>query len=153
MKLFLNTNLTPTKKVFTTAIFVLMLTNMNGQSDNPIYDKHLADSLGADDYGMKMYVLVILKPGRNKINEKKRADSLLSGHLQNINHLAETGKLVAAGPIKRNEKEYEGIWLGVWEKNFRAQKFYAKYGFEKFGSHTFQMGDDPQVDWLLKKKL
>ena len=111
MKLFLNTNLTPTKKVFTTAIFVLMLTNMNGQSDNPRYDKHLADSLGADDYGMKMYVLVILKPGRNKINEKKRADSLLSGHLQNINHLAETGKLVAAGPIKRNEKEYEGIFI------------------------------------------
>lgn len=51
------------------------------------------------------------------------------------------------------EKEYEWIWLGVWEKNFRAQKFYAKFGFEKFGSHTFQMGDDPQVDWLLKKKL
>jgi len=51
------------------------------------------------------------------------------------------------------EKKHEWIWLGVWEKNFRAQKFYTKYGFEKFGSHTFQMGDDPQVDWLLKKKL
>ncbi len=51
------------------------------------------------------------------------------------------------------EKKFEWIWLGVWEKNFRAQKFYAKWGFEKFGEHVFQMGDDPQIDWMLKKKL
>ncbi len=51
------------------------------------------------------------------------------------------------------EKNFEWIWLGVWEKNFRAQKFYTKWGFEKFGEHIFQMGDDPQTDWLLKKKL
>lgn len=51
------------------------------------------------------------------------------------------------------EKKHEWIWLGVWEKNFRAQKFYGKWGFEKFSEHIFQMGDDPQIDWLLKKKL
>lgn len=51
------------------------------------------------------------------------------------------------------EKKHEWIWLGVWEKNFRAQKFYTKWGFEKFSEHIFQMGDDPQTDWLLKKKL
>ncbi len=51
------------------------------------------------------------------------------------------------------EKKFEWMWLGVWEKNFRAQKFYAKWGFERFGEHVFQMGDDPQTDWLLKKKL
>jgi ribosomal protein S18 acetylase RimI-like enzyme len=49
--------------------------------------------------------------------------------------------------------KFEWIWLGVWEKNFRAQKFYSKWGFERFGEHIFQMGDDPQTDWLLKKKL
>ena len=49
--------------------------------------------------------------------------------------------------------KHEWIWLGVWEKNFRAQKFYTKWGFEQFGEHVFQMGDDPQIDWLLKKKL
>jgi ribosomal protein S18 acetylase RimI-like enzyme len=47
----------------------------------------------------------------------------------------------------------EWLWLGVWEKNLRAQKFYSKYGFERFGEHVFQMGDDPQIDWLLKKKM
>ncbi len=48
---------------------------------------------------------------------------------------------------------FEWIWLGVWEKNFNAQKFYEKFGFTKFGEHVFQMGDDPQIDWLLKLKL
>lgn len=47
----------------------------------------------------------------------------------------------------------EWIWLGVWEKNYRAQQFYSRWGFERFSEHTFWMGDDPQVDWLLKKKL
>jgi len=51
------------------------------------------------------------------------------------------------------KKKYEWIWLGVWEKNFRAQKFYSKWGFERFSEHIFQMGDDPQTDWLMKKKL
>lgn len=44
------------------------------------------------------------------------------------------------------------IWLGVWERNFRAQAFYRKWGFEKFGEHVFQMGDDPQTDWMLCRK-
>jgi len=47
----------------------------------------------------------------------------------------------------------EWIWLGVWEKNFKAQQFYKKWGFEKFDEHIFQMGDDPQTDWLMKKQL
>jgi len=51
------------------------------------------------------------------------------------------------------ERSVEWIWLGVWERNFRAQKFYARWGFERFSEHVFQMGDDPQVDWLLKRKM
>lgn len=47
----------------------------------------------------------------------------------------------------------EWIWLGVWEKNFKAQQFYTKWGFEKFSEHIFYMGDDPQTDWLMKKRL
>ena len=46
------------------------------------------------------------------------------------------------------------VWLGVWEKNFKAQKFYAKYGFEKFDEHAFPVSEDKvDLDWLLKKKL
>ena len=45
------------------------------------------------------------------------------------------------------------FWLGVWEYNFRAQKFYEKFGFEKCGEHIFQLGTDPQTDWVLQKRI
>lgn len=48
-------------------------------------------------------------------------------------------------------KDY--IWLGVYEKNVPAQHFYKRHGFSKVSQHTFQVGSDPQTDWLLVKKL
>lgn len=45
------------------------------------------------------------------------------------------------------------IWLGVWEFNYKAVKFYERYGFEKFGSHIFRLGTDDQTDILMKKEL
>ncbi len=45
------------------------------------------------------------------------------------------------------------MWLGVWEFNYRAQKFYTKFGFEKCGEHIFELGTDPQTDWLMKKQI
>ena len=51
------------------------------------------------------------------------------------------------------EKSCDVFWLGVWEFNFRAQNFYAKFGFEKCGEHIFKLGEDPQIDWVLRKKL
>lgn len=53
--------------------------------------------------------------------------------------------------IARGEK-VDWLWLGVWERNFKAQEFYRKWGFERFSEHIFQMGDDAQTDWLLKRK-
>jgi ribosomal protein S18 acetylase RimI-like enzyme len=51
------------------------------------------------------------------------------------------------------DNNYEWIWLGVWERNVKAQEFYKKWGFERFSEHTFWQGDDPQTDWLLKRKV
>lgn len=45
------------------------------------------------------------------------------------------------------------INLGVWEGNLNAQAFYKRLGFRKVGSHVFQVGSDPQTDWLLSKPL
>jgi len=83
----------------------------SAQSANPKYNKALADSLGADDYGMKSYVLVILKTGSNKTTDKKIVDSLFSGHMANINKLVESGKLIVAGPLKKNDRAYRGIFI------------------------------------------
>jgi diamine N-acetyltransferase len=49
------------------------------------------------------------------------------------------------------ENKYESIWLGVWEHNPKAISFYQKWGFEVFGEHIFQLGDDAQTDFLMKK--
>ena len=45
------------------------------------------------------------------------------------------------------------VWLGVWEKNERAIRFYHQWGFEKFDETDFLLGDDVQRDWLMKKEL
>ncbi len=45
------------------------------------------------------------------------------------------------------------IWLGVWEYNYPAQKFYEGKGFKKFSEHVFELGDDKQTDFLMKKDL
>lgn len=41
------------------------------------------------------------------------------------------------------------LWLGVWERNFRALAFYRKWRFDVVGEHTFKLGDDPQRDLVM----
>ena len=48
---------------------------------------------------------------------------------------------------------HDVIWLGVWERNPRAQTFYQKWGFSKVGTHIFPLGDDPQTDWIMQRWL
>ena len=50
-------------------------------------------------------------------------------------------------------KNYQTMWLGVWEYNFRAQKFYEKIGFRTIGKHVFQLGSDAQTDLVMEKSL
>ncbi len=52
-----------------------------------------------------------------------------------------------------SQKQKEVIWLGVWKQNHSAISFYHKWGFEKFSTHQFILGDDVQTDWLMKKTL
>ncbi len=92
--------------------FLLCVSLMaKAQSDNPEYNKALADSLGGDDYGMKMYTFVILKTGPNKITDKKTRDSLFAGHMANINRLVKEGKLIIAGPFETNSQGYRGLFI------------------------------------------
>lgn len=51
----------------------------------------------------------------------------------------------------RDNKHY--LWLGVWDKNTNAQQFYAKNGFMPFGTHSFILGKDVQLDILLRKNI
>ena len=51
------------------------------------------------------------------------------------------------------KKNLEFLWLGVWEENHRAIKFYEKNGFKFFGKHKFVLGKDVQTDLLMKLKI
>lgn len=45
------------------------------------------------------------------------------------------------------------VWLGVWEHNPRAIRFYEKYGFFKAGAHRFRLGRDVQRDYVMMRPL
>jgi ribosomal protein S18 acetylase RimI-like enzyme len=58
---------------------------------------------------------------------------------------------VALNLAKSAKADY--IWLGVWEKNHRALRFYEKNGFAEFDRHIFKLGDDLQTDIMMRLKL
>ncbi|MEO1652021.1 MAG: GNAT family N-acetyltransferase [Bacteroidota bacterium] len=51
------------------------------------------------------------------------------------------------------EKQMKCIWLGVWEHNKAALHFYKREGFVLFDQHIFVLGQDRQIDWMLKKEI
>lgn len=73
------------------------------------FDAELAQSVGADDHGMRRYVLVVLKTGPTPMPAGKERDEMFKGHFANINRLAAEGKLALAGP-------FDGVdgWRGLF---------------------------------------
>ena len=59
-------------------------------------------------------------------------------------------ELMKAGIREARERGFNCLWLGVWEKNERAIKFYEKWGFKKVGSYTFVLGEDQQKDLTME---
>jgi uncharacterized protein YciI len=78
---------------------------------NPDYDSKLAKKLGADDFGMKPYILVILKTGLNQTTDKTLINNCFRGHLDNINRLVKDGIMIVAGPVDKNHNNYRGIFI------------------------------------------
>ncbi len=89
-------------------------------------------------------------------NEQKTANSI---EIERIYVLKEfLGKTIGQLLLERafqiaREKGNENVWLGVWEENKRAFRFYQKNGFEEFDKHIFMLGEDAQTDILMKKNL
>jgi uncharacterized protein YciI len=94
-----------------TSIFLMLFISNAAFCQHTAFDQKLADSLGADSYGMKAYVLAILKTGAAKIDDTKVRDSLFRGHMNNISRLVESGKLTIAGPLQKNDQNYRGIFI------------------------------------------
>jgi len=92
-----------------TLLLTILVISVHAQQKG--YDAELAKKLGADDMGMKNYVLVLLKTGPANITDKILRDSLFMGHMKNINMLADSGKLVVAGPFGKNSDGLRGLFI------------------------------------------
>ena len=73
-------------------------------------DSALARELGADEYGMKKYVMAFLKKGPNRDRSPEEAAKLQKAHLDNIGRLAKEGKLTLAGPFL-DDDDIRGIYI------------------------------------------
>lgn len=81
-------------------------------AEEPRFDPELAKKLGADERGMKTYVLCILKTGPKDSEIKGDArKEIFAGHFANIGRLADEGKLAVAGPFGKNDKAYRGLYI------------------------------------------
>ncbi len=86
------------------------------------YDSSQARRWGADEYGMRMYVLVMLKTGPAvATTDKSVIDSLMPAHLGNIQRLADEGKMAVAGPMSPNDLHYEGLFVMTTSKLSEAK--------------------------------
>lgn len=74
------------------------------------YDEALATECGADEYGMRQYVIAFLKRGPNRDRDSLEAANLQRAHLDNIGKLAEAGKLSLAGPFL-DDGDIRGIYI------------------------------------------
>lgn len=74
------------------------------------YDSLLAQKYGADQYGMKKYVMAFLKSGPNRSQDSATAAQIQRAHMDNIGRMAEEGKLVLAGPFL-DDQELRGIYI------------------------------------------
>ncbi len=96
-------------------LMLALLTNLHGAettAPNPEKFNHaLAEKLGADDYGMKMYVMAFLKKGPNRNHTPEAAAELQQAHMANIKRMAESGELVLAGPFAENDTGIQGIYI------------------------------------------
>jgi len=69
-------------------------------------------------------------------------------------HGKKVGQLLYDKAIEiARQKNNDYVWLGVWINNIKAISFYKKNGFVEFDKHIFKLGNDEQIDIMMKLKL
>jgi len=89
-----------------------------------VADPGLAKQLGADERGMRKYVLVILKTGPHRVPDGAARDEMFKGHFANIKRLASAGKLAVAGPFAE-KTGWRGMFVFAVETEQEAQQLVA----------------------------
>jgi uncharacterized protein YciI len=86
-------------------------TNPVPATATPAFDAALARRTGADERGMRRYVLVILKTGPTRMPDGEARDAMFAGHMANISRLAKEGKLALAGPFMQDPAAWRGLFV------------------------------------------
>ncbi len=102
------------------------------------FDASLAKEMGADDYGMRKYVMAFLKKGPNRTADKEKAAELQKAHMENIGRLAKEGKLAIAGPFL-DDGELRGIYIFNVETVAEAKKLTESDPAIKSGSLVMEL--------------
>jgi uncharacterized protein YciI len=89
------------------------------------FDAELAQRLGADERGMRRYVLVVLKTGPRRMPEGEARQAMFAGHFANMQRLSEAGQLALAGPFMPNEEGWRGLFVFAVETVEEAQALTA----------------------------
>jgi uncharacterized protein YciI len=77
----------------------------------PAFDAELAKRLGADERGMRSYVLVVLKTGPTRVPDGPAREAMFAGHFANMERLAKAGKLALAGPFAKDPDGWRGLFV------------------------------------------
>ena len=86
-------------------------TPMPATAAAPAFDAALAQKLGADERGMRRYVLVVLKTGPTRMPDGDARKAMFAGHMANIERLAKAGKLAVAGPFMPSDSGWRGLYI------------------------------------------
>jgi len=119
-------------RLIITLFIIIVSCNSNDKQDNEVqtitfstnkveFDSLTAKKYGADEYGMKKYVIAFLKKGSNRDLDSARANELQMAHLKNIGRMADEGKLVLAGPFF-GDGALRGIYIFNVESIEEAEK-------------------------------
>jgi len=80
-------------------------------AEAPVFDAALAGRLGADQLGMRRYVLVILKTGPTRVEDPDARKAMFAGHFANMERLSKEGKLALAGPFESGDEGWRGLFV------------------------------------------
>ena len=136
--------------------------NMTQYLNESFSSQKLSDEISQDDSGFYFAKTGNEVIGYLKINTGHSQTEIQASNALEIEriyvlqeyHGKKVGQLLYewALQIARNRKA-DYVWLGVWEHNTKAIRFYEKNGFVPFSKHVFRLGEDEQTDIMMKKNL
>lgn len=133
--------------------------NMNMYMDNAFSKESLLEELSNPESQFYFALLNDEVVGYLKLNSGSAQGDLLDENGLEISRIyieekyqgRQIGKKLIDKTLEiAKQKKVDFIWLGVWEKNDGAIRFYERNGFVKFSTHHFMLGDDQQTDILMK---